>query len=239
MVRRPGRPPRIGAATATVLTVAVLVLTNLLNNRWLHGWGLVVSPVVTLLLLGLWRWSGGSWAGVGLGPGTWARGLRWAGALIGLVALVYLVGALVPVTRDLFADQRTSVLSGGQIAYRVLVEVPFGTVLLEETAFRGVLYGLIRRLRGTVAATVGSSLLFGLWHILPSLHLASDKPALTSLLGNSVAAAAVADAGAVLFTAASGVLFCELRRRSGSLLAPMGLHWATNALGYLAAFLLR
>ncbi|MFD0331833.1 hypothetical protein ACFQZC_35940 [Streptacidiphilus monticola] len=44
MVRRPGRPPRIGAATATVLTVAVLVLTNLLNNRWLHGWGLVVSP---------------------------------------------------------------------------------------------------------------------------------------------------------------------------------------------------
>jgi membrane protease YdiL (CAAX protease family) len=43
----------------------------------------------------------------------------------------------------------------------------------------------------------------------------------------------------VLFTAAAGCLFCELRRRSGSLLAPMGLHWATNALGYLFAFLLR
>lgn len=37
----------------------------------------------------------------------------------------------------------------------------------------------------------------------------------------------------------AGVLFCELRRRSGSLLAPMGLHWAVNALGYLAGFLLR
>ena len=37
---------------------------------------------------------------------------------------------------------------------------------------------------------------------------------------------------------AAGVLFCELRRRSDSLLAPIGLHWATNALGYVAAFAL-
>jgi membrane protease YdiL (CAAX protease family) len=239
MISRFAVPRRIGRGRATVLTVAILVVTNLVNNRWLPGWGLLVSPLVTAILLGVWRWSGGSWAGVGLGPGTWARGARWALALIGLVALVYLVGALVPVTRDLFADQRTSQLDGAQVAYRMLVQVPLGTVLLEETAFRGVLYGLIRDERGTVSATVVSSLLFGLWHILPSLHLATDKPALTSLLGNSVAAAAVADIGAVLFTAASGVLFCELRRRSGSLLAPMGLHWATNALGYLAAFLLR
>lgn len=28
------------------------------------------------------------------------------------------------------------------------------------------------------------------------------------------------------------MLLCELRWRSRSLLAPMGLHWATNALGY-------
>jgi membrane protease YdiL (CAAX protease family) len=41
--------------------------------------------------------------------------------------------------------------------------------------------------------------------------------------------------GTVLFTSLAGVLFCELRRRSGSLLAPAGLHWATNALGVLAA----
>jgi uncharacterized protein len=41
--------------------------------------------------------------------------------------------------------------------------------------------------------------------------------------------------GTVLFTALAGVLFCELRRRSGSLLASIGLHWATNGLGVLAA----
>ena len=38
----------------------------------------------------------------------------------------------------------------------------------------------------------------------------------------------------VAFTGAAGLLLCELRRRSGSLLAPAGLHWATNALGVLA-----
>jgi membrane protease YdiL (CAAX protease family) len=38
-----------------------------------------------------------------------------------------------------------------------------------------------------------------------------------------------------LFTGLAGVVFCELRRRSGSLLASAGLHWATNGLGVLVA----
>ncbi len=41
--------------------------------------------------------------------------------------------------------------------------------------------------------------------------------------------------GTVLFTGLAGVVFCELRRRSGSLLASAGLHWATNGLGVLAS----
>jgi membrane protease YdiL (CAAX protease family) len=39
----------------------------------------------------------------------------------------------------------------------------------------------------------------------------------------------------VLFTTLAGIVFAELRRRSGSLVAPIGLHWATNGLGVLAA----
>jgi membrane protease YdiL (CAAX protease family) len=39
----------------------------------------------------------------------------------------------------------------------------------------------------------------------------------------------------IAFTTLAGVVFAELRRRSGSLLAPIGLHWATNGLGVLAA----
>ncbi len=39
--------------------------------------------------------------------------------------------------------------------------------------------------------------------------------------------------GTILFTAAAGVLFCELRVRSDSLLAPMLAHWAVNGLGVI------
>ena len=47
--------------------------------------------------------------------------------------------------------------------------VPLGTVVPEELAFRGLLLALLARGRGVRAATLLSSGLFGLWHILPSL----------------------------------------------------------------------
>ncbi|KAF3469893.1 CPBP family intramembrane metalloprotease [Streptomyces sp. Tu 3180] len=221
------------------LTVAVLVAANSALHRWSGPFGLVTAVVASVLLLGVLRRAGGTWADAGLGPGTLARGARWALAMMGLVGVVYLAGALLPATRTLFEDRRYDGMSASELAVRVLVLVPVGTVLVEEIAFRGVLYGLVRRARGAVRATTVSSLLFGLWHVLPSLHLATAKPALTAVSGDAVLGAAPVVAATVLFTAAAGVLFCELRRRSGSLLAPMGLHWAVNAFGYVAGFLLR
>ncbi|WP_234343950.1 CPBP family intramembrane glutamic endopeptidase [Streptomyces sp. WM6372] len=219
--------------------MAVLVAANLVFHRWPGLFGLVTAVVVSILLLGVLRWAGGTWADAGLARGTLPRGARWALALIALVGLVYLAGALLPATRTVFEDRRYADLGGGEVMLRVFVLVPVGTVLVEEIAFRGVLYGLVRRARGTVWATAVSSLLFGLWHVLPSLHLATAKPALTAVFGDSALGGVLAVVAAVVFTAAAGVLFCELRRRSGSLLAPMGLHWAVNAFGYLAGFLLR
>ncbi|MEV0411654.1 type II CAAX endopeptidase family protein [Streptomyces sp. NPDC050448] len=235
---RRGRRP-IGTWPAVGVTVAVLVAANLALHYWTGLPGLVTAIVVSGVLLGVLWWAGGTRADAGLAPGTLARGARWALALIGLVGVVYLAGALLPATRTLFEDRRYGGMDGSEVMLRVLVLVPVGTVLVEETAFRGVLYGLVRRDRGAVWATAVSSLLFGLWHVLPSLHLATEKPALTTVFGRSGPGAALAVLGAVLFTAAAGVLFCELRRRSGSLLAPMGLHWALNAFGYLVGYLLR
>ncbi|MGI5472999.1 lysostaphin resistance A-like protein [Streptomyces sp. CA-132043] len=228
----------MGTGTAVAVTVAVLVAANLANNHWLPAWGWLTAIVTSALLLGVLFRAGGTWADAGLDPATLGRGARWAAVLIGLVGVVYAAAALLPATRALFADERYSTLTGGQVAMRVLVTVPLGTVLLEEVAFRGVLYGLVRRARGAVWATAVSSVLFGLWHVLPSLQLASVKPALAPVFGRSALGAVAAVVTAVLFTGAAGVLFCELRRRSGSLLAPMGLHWAVNAFGYLAGFLL-
>ncbi|MEU9453518.1 CPBP family intramembrane glutamic endopeptidase [Streptomyces sp. NPDC048277] len=231
--------PRLPTRTALVAALAVLVAANLLNNRWAPSWSLLTAVAASAVLVAVLFWAGGSLQELGLGRDTLADGARWSVALIGIVAMVYLCGALLPVTRGLFEDRRTNALGGSAIAFRALVAVPVGTVLLEEIAFRGVLFALLCRLRTATTAAVVSSVLFGLWHILPSLNLNRDKPTLGSVFGHSVAGAVLVDLGAVLFTAVAGCLLCWLRDRSGSLLAPMALHWAVNALGYTVGFLLR
>jgi membrane protease YdiL (CAAX protease family) len=43
----------------------------------------------------------------------------------------------------------------------------------------------------------------------------------------------------VLASALAGLVLCEVRRRTGSLLPAIGLHWAVNALGLLTAVVVR
>ena len=225
--------PQLSPGLAVVVTIVILVIVNAVDVFVPHA-SLAVGPACAAVLLGLARLAGLSWAELGLGPGTWRRGMTWAAAMIGIAALVLAIGALLPVTRDAFRDSRYH-LGWADALLTALVLIPVGTVLLEEVAFRGVLWGLLRRLRGTGMATVVSSALFGLWHILPSLGLAADNAAIGNAIGRGRSAQAIAVLSTVLFTALSGVVFCEVRRRSGSVLASAGLHWAVNGLSVLAS----
>lgn len=119
-----------------------------------------------------------------------------------------------------------------------LVVIPVGTVLLEEVAFRSVLWGMLSRHMTTWRVLLVSSALFGLWHVLPSLHLASANQGVNDAVSGAGASASMLVVFAtVAFTALGGVVAGELRRRSGSLLASVGMHWATNALGVLFGLL--
>jgi uncharacterized protein len=218
---------------AIAITIAFLVLVNVIDIRVKNA-SLVLGPAGAAGLLALARWAGLSWAELGLGRGTWWRGLRWALAAIGAVAVLFAVAAVVPLTRSAFHDSRYH-FGWGHAALTAFVLIPVGTVLFEEVAFRGVLWGLLWRRHGPWVATGVSSALFGLWHVLPSLGLAADNQAIGSTVGSGSSGQTVSVLGTVLFTSLAGVVFCELRRRSGSLLAPAGLHWAANGLGVLAA----
>lgn len=218
---------------AVVVVVAFLAAVNVVDARIAHA-ALVLGPAGAVALLALGRWAGLSWAELGLGRGTWRRGLCWALAAIGLVAVVFAAGAALPLTQSAFRNTRYD-FGWGHALLTAFVLIPVGTVLFEEVAFRGVLWGLLRRRHGTWVATGVSSALFGLWHVLPSLGLARADQAIGNTVGTGSSGQALSVLGTVLFTALAGVVFCELRRRSGSLLAPAGLHWATNALGVLTA----
>jgi membrane protease YdiL (CAAX protease family) len=97
------------------------------------------------------------------------------------------------------------------------VVIPLGTVLFEEVAFRSVLWGLLDRDFGVLAATAASACLFGLWHVLPTLDLVRTH---TSLLGHATAGrrrVAITMLATVAFTTIAGIVFAELRRRTGLL----------------------
>ncbi|GAB2915368.1 CPBP family intramembrane metalloprotease [Nonomuraea fastidiosa] len=215
--------------------MAVLAAANVLNNKVAPRLGPLTSTVATGALVAMARRSGLTWEEIGFEQGR--RGAVAGGVLAAAVAAVYTVGVASPRTRPLFHDERALSLSRARVVEEALLQVPLGTVLLEEVGFRGALYGMLRKRHGTVAATAVSSGLFGLWHILPSIDMARANPALGALTAGESPGrldAARVVVGSVVSTAAAGVLFCELRRHRG-LLTPAMLHLATNSLGYLFA----
>ncbi len=174
---------------------------------------------------------------VGLGPAdlglqraTMRIGLSWGLTVAALAAVVLTVATTVPALHPLFDDARIEGIGPGLLAYRALVRIPFGTALFEEFAFRGVLFGALARITSPLRAAAGSSLIFGLWHVRPAIDLLD-----ANRLAGSTAARLSALTAAVLLTAIAGYLFCLLRLRSRSLLAPFIAHSAINSFAMVAA----
>ena len=216
------------------LTLGTMASANLLSHRVLPNvQGLPhADAAVGLGLVGgltiIARASDLSAADLGLARRTWASGLRWGGAAAVVVAVGYGIAALIPGVAGAVAGDGAS---WPDALLKALVIIPLTTVIPEEFAFRGVLWGLLRRQSGRRVATAVSSVLFGLWHVLPALGGGAANDSVAGVLGDGVAGAVLRVAGTVLFTGLAGVLFCELRARSGSLLAPILLHWAVNGFG--------
>jgi len=227
-----------GVMSGVGASVAVLAAANVLNNRLLPRAYVPTSVAATGVLLALARRHGLTLEDLGLDRPTRGRGLLWAAGSVATVSAVYSAVAAVPATRTAFVDQRARKSLGGA-AYQALVPVLFGTVLLEEVGFRGVLWGLLNRRQGPGVATAVTSVLFGLWHILPSRDMGRHNRAVGRAFGPGAGSQRAVTASAVVATTVAGAVFGELRRRSGSLIAPAGLHWATNGLGYLFTSALR
>ena len=216
------------------MLVSLLVGVDLLLMDQ-RAWTVVPAVVAALLLVLLARAVALDAGDLGLRYDRLTSGVRLGGVLSGLVVLGYVVAIRVPFMAPAFDDDRTpddlvSVLA------KILLVIPLRTVLLEELAFRGVLWGWLARVRGERTATWGSALAFGLWHVPPALVVVEANDALTI---SSTGGATLVVGSIVVGTTAAGVLFAELRRRTRSLAAPAVLHWTVNSAGTLASYLLR
>lgn len=217
------------------LVVVVLAITNVIAHFTAPLAAIVMVPTAAVGLLVLVRARGIGWSELGLGREHWRSGARYAAAAVGLVLAVIAVGALLPWTRPMFLNDRYATLSGAVLASMVII--PLQTVIPEELAFRGVLHGALDRAWGFRGVAAAGSALFGLWHITTSLGLTAGNVGFTRVLGGGFLGMLAGVIGAVLATAAAGFVFTWLRRRSGSLLAPIALHWSLNGMGALAAAL--
>jgi membrane protease YdiL (CAAX protease family) len=213
------------------LSLGLLVLNNLAHLA--PGASEAYVPLnlaAAAIVVGIARRRGLSSSDLGLRRDRVGAGLRWGAAVAAVVAVVLAVVMLVPSLDPLLDDARVRRLGTAAVAYHALVRIPFGTVLLEEVAFRGALFGALARSSSRMRAAAASSAVFGLWHIRPTLGLldANDVATDTAALAGALVAAIVA-------TAAGGMFFCALRTMSDSTVAPIVAHTAMNSLGLLAS----
>jgi membrane protease YdiL (CAAX protease family) len=218
----------------TPVAVAVVLAVLGVMNVWVYAGPAkahpVTGPVAAALLLLVGKQAGLSWEALGLGRDSLLSGVVYGAVCAGIVAVVYAVGVTVPATRRFFRDTRYRT-SASSVVFTAFLAIPLGTVVFEEVGFRGVLWGLVEDAHGALWATLVTSVLFGLWHVLPALHMARTHTAVPS----SDRGRLLAVLGTVAFTTVAGVVFAQLRDSSGSLVAPALFHWATNSLGVLAA----
>ncbi|MGY1807915.1 lysostaphin resistance A-like protein [Blastococcus sp. SYSU D00669] len=205
---------------ATGVVLLVLVAVNLGASLLRPPWW--ARALAGLGLLAVARLDGLTWAQLGLGRDRLGSGSRWALGAVGAVALVYAVGVALPLSRPAFDDPRYDLPVLDALG-TALVVIPLGTVVFEELAFRSVLWGVLSRHCPPWQVLVITSGLFGLWHAVPATR----------------AGGALLAVGTVVLTTVGGLVFGELRRRSGSVLASIGAHWATNSLGVLFGFVAR
>jgi membrane protease YdiL (CAAX protease family) len=108
------------------------------------------------------------------------------------------------------------------------VRIPLGTALAEELLFRGALLGLYLRRHRPLVAVVMASVVFGLWHVLPTLGTLGSNQVATDVTGGHLVARIAAVCAFVVGTGTVGAWFCWLRPRSGSIVAPWLAHAAVN-----------
>lgn len=229
-----GRRPQLAYTRSAVALVVALsaFLVAYGNVVGLYPGSFLAVPINVLVaaaLVAVARGAGLSWDAIGLGRAGFRPGLRWGFLIVLAVAVVVAVILAIPQTRGWLADRRLAGAGPGRIGLRALVQIPLGTVLLEEVAFRGVLLGAWMRHGSVLAAVIGSSAVFGLWHLAPAIDLvrANVAPPLQVL---SVASG-------VVLSGVGGALFAFLRLSTGGIIGPAVAHWGLNAIGIVAAYL--
>jgi CAAX protease family protein len=219
---------RVGGGQAVGVVIVALAVAKGVD-RAVPGAHVAVGLGLIACLVAIARAQGLTTADLGLAQSSWPAGLRWGAAAAALVGTAYALAYVTGPVREALPNGEGGL--GRTAMWAVLVVIPLGTVLPEELAFRGLLLALLGRRYGLRAATLLSSGLFGLWHVVPSLGGGTANATMASVVGGDAAGTLVRVVVTVVFTLLAGVVLCVLRLRSGSMLAPVLAHWTSTGWG--------
>jgi len=210
----------------TLIVLCLLVVSYLLSRAA----GMLRILAVAVFSVWLWevyRQAKLTPSEVGLSKAKISSGLRWGAACVLIVGVVIsLAAAIHP---PFFMDTRYNE-SIQHAVIKSIVFIPLATVLFEEFIFRGLLLALLGRRYSLRHSVIISSLCFGLWHAFSSLGV---NAGMSSGVGTLAKLGTML--GVMVVTAAAGVLFCVVRIKSGSLIAPILFHWSINSFALVAA----
>jgi membrane protease YdiL (CAAX protease family) len=231
--RQPSDETTVGRVFA--VGVGFLVVYNVVRGLgWLGPFGDASALLLVVVFGVLARRARLTASDLGLARADVKRGCAYGGAAFLLVTIVLVVVALVPATSDYLEDARADV-SGPRLVFEILVPVLLVTVVPEEFVFRGVLLAAGRTLWHDRTALLVTAVLFGLWHISPTLETLSGNEQFDDA-SRTASGTFLLVAGSVAVTFVAGVVFGWLRLRSRSLLAPVLAHFATNGVALVVAW---
>ncbi|MCZ7531948.1 MAG: CPBP family intramembrane metalloprotease [Acidimicrobiia bacterium] len=213
---------------------ALALYANVVANELLDGiWHIPFQLGILGFALVISRRAGTTWTSLGLRRDRLKRGAVVGGVLLAIITIGIVIGIAIPATRDLFRDEKVAEASAGWVLFQALVRIPIATALYEEVLFRGIMFGMLVRRHTPLVAGVITSVLFGFWHILPTLHTIETNPAGDMFTGSI--GITIAIIGAIAGTTMAGIGFLLIRLYANSTLAPVLAHIGTNSVAMLGA----
>ncbi len=183
------------------------------------------------------RLVGASWENLGLSAHYLIRGTL-VGIVISIPIIIGIVAvAAIPLFRNLFSDGPSKHKSSRMTVFELLLRIPFGTALSEEVIFRSVLLGLLLSTYSTLWAVALSSMLFGIWHIIPTLNTLSSNDSFSELIDEQRHRRIGYLLLTIVVTMVAGAGLSWLRMWTDSVITPWVVHTCINSVAVLSGFL--